>query len=406
MIVAGGVYHEKCEFPPDSKFFGPGLRGVAAIQQITDAEDSLYCCISDDDSKTLQEYSNRFGFTLEATTIPETVTFYYLHNHSNPKQQPRNASQFGCELTGIEGEAVLQYGLVEGTAVVNGTRVVYDPQNSDPEPFQSNGSQAEELALVLNRQEAESLASESDITQIFEELMGGVLEADVVIIKQGARGALVRVDGKISEVPVYKTDDVWGIGSGDVFSAVFAALWAEQGIAAEQAAMEASLATAYYCSTRQLPIPEDLEKVMGFDPTAEFVPPDAARPTVYLAAPFFDIGELWLVEEVRRILNEEGVAVTSPYHDIGSVADYESTEAVADHDLSALEASDLVFTLLDNDDSGTYFELGYAKKAGIPVVGYEHDPDYSEYTMLTGTNCEIYGDLASAIFNGVWQAYA
>ena len=38
---------------------------------------------------------------------------------------------------------------------------------------------------------------------------------------------------------------------------------------------------------------------------------------VYLAGPFFSMGQRWLVDEARRCLGELGMDVFSPFHDIG-----------------------------------------------------------------------------------------
>jgi len=406
MIIAGGTYYEECQFPPDGVLFGSGLRAAVATQTRTPSRNQLHTCIGSGDQEKLETYSNTFGFDVHATEISETVTFDYLHNHSNSQIIPNEAPAYDATLSRISGDAVLRFGLIEGTAVVSGERVVYDPQAKDPARFNANDSTAEELALVLNCKEAAQLSGEAELEPIFEELMSGSEGADVVVIKRGPRGAIVRTHGMTTMVPVYQTESVWGIGSGDVFSAVFAAEWAENMISAREAAVSASKATAYYCRHRQLSTPTELVDSFISSTPSEFISPAASEPTIYLAGPFFDIGERYLVEEVKHLLEGEGVEIVSPVHDIGLATDYDNTEDVASQDLEAIEQSDLVFALLDHQDSGTHFELGYARKIGIPVVGYADDYDPDDYTMITGAGCEIYGDLASAIYNAIWRAYA
>lgn len=406
MIIAGGSYYEECQFPYESDFFGSGVRAAAATGAMLPSRNQLHTCIGCADQERLKTYADTFDFDIHTTEIPETISFDYLHNHSNPKISPRGASDNGITLSGIDGEAVLRFGLVEGTAVVSGKRVVYDPQSSDPDPFHRNGSTADELALVLNHKEAVRLSDQDNLESIFRELMAGTAGADVVVIKLGARGAVVKTAGEISQIPVFQTTSVWGVGSGDVFSAVFAGEWAERSRPALDAALTASKATAYYCQSRVLPITMEATETLTNNASASFRSPNKTHSTIYLAGPFFDVGERFVVEEVKHILESEGANVISPIHDFGRAADYESADEVAKKDLEAIDEADLVFALLDHLDSGTHFELGYARKAEIPVIGYASDADTRDNTMINGSGCMVYGDLASAIYNAIWRSDA
>lgn len=406
MIITGGAYYEECQFPPETDFFGPGIRAAAATESRSPSPNTLHTCVAEADLSTLNTYADTYNFEVSVTEIPKTVTFDYLHNHSNNQIWPKRADQYDVTLTGISGEAVLRYGLIEGTAVVSGERVVYDPQASEPEPFHANGSSADELALVLNVDEAAKLSEEETPNLILTELTAGETSADVVVLKRGPKGAIVRTPEATSNVPAFRTDSVWGIGSGDIFSAVFAAEWAVRGQPAPDAALTASRATAYYCSWKTLPITETVVDAALSNTGGDFIAPDEPAPTIYLAGPFFDVGELFVVEEVKHILENEGVDVISPVHDIGRAADYDSTEDVAKQDLAAIDEADLVFALLDHVDSGTHFEIGYARKAGTPVIGYAHNPNARDYTMIQGSGCKVYSDLSSAIYQAVWKSYA
>lgn len=405
MIVAGGSYHEKCQFPHNRDFFGPGLRAAAATQNILPSRNQLHTCVAEDDRDILNTYSSTFEFDPHTTEIPQPITFDYLHNHSGPRLLPREATNFQETLSGITGDAILRFGLIEGTAIVSGERVVYDPQDEHPAPFHANGSEAEDLAIVLNREEAEKLSGEQEIASIFAELMEGDDGAGVVVIKRGARGAILRTGNETSQIPAFQTESVWGIGSGDVFSGVFAGEWAERERPAREAAMTAAKATAWYCQNRHLPIPRDLSTTPIESAQTHFISPEQSSPTIYLAGPFFDIGQRFVVEEVKHILENEGIDVISPVHDVGRAADHHDSETVAEKDLAAIEEADLMFALLDHPDSGTHFEVGYARKAGKPVIGYAHDSKKQEDTMISGSGCEVFGDLASAVYNAVWRAY-
>ncbi|MCD2204542.1 nucleoside 2-deoxyribosyltransferase [Halobacterium sp. KA-6] len=114
------------------------------------------------------------------------------------------------------------------------------------------------------------------------------------------------------------------------------------------------------------------------------------------------MGELWFVEEVRRILIEEGANVISPIHDVGQVDGSMTAEEIANKDLEGIDNADVVLALIDQCDSGTFFELGYANNEGQPVVAYGNKIDRSEFTMLEGSGCGLYNDLSTAIFKTLW----
>lgn len=402
MIISGGLYQEICEFPYDNRLYGPGLRSAAAIRNISSEPTQLHTFIGSNTERQAEMKAAAYDFGLKTTTIPKTVTYRYLHNHSHPVRSPK-LDNTDRELGLIEGDSILRFGYVEGTAVVKGERVVYDPQSEEEEPFHENGSQADELAIVLNRSEAQAFTGKASLPEMLNALTTGKPSADVAVIKCGPAGAVVRVQNETFEIPVYETEKVWNIGSGDVFSSIFSVYWAEYELHADEAARKASLGTAYYCSTRDLPIPRNPKEEKRFQPTERGPTLGREAPTIYLASPFFDIGEFWLMDEVHRILSEEGLNVIAPYYDIGRKEEYDNPKEMAEDDLKAIEEADGVLALIDNCDPGTTFELGYARKLGKPVVAYQHEPEQSETTMLEGAGCSVYGDLSTAIFKIIWR---
>lgn len=403
MIVAGGTYREICEFPRDEQLFGSGLRAAAALGDISTKKTEFHTFVGTDATRKARRRSGAYGFDLHRTEISETVTYHYIHNHSRARKQT-NLEPNDRALGPISGDAILRFGLVDGTAVVEGEKVVYDPQSGIAQEFHENGSQAEELALVLNRSEAESFSEEDAIDGILDDLTSGEQGADVVVIKCGSAGAIVRSDGETTEIPVFETETVWNIGSGDVFSAIFAVYWAEQGLPANEAAEKASLATAYYCGTRRLPIPANPAEVEGFDPSRREPTIGERGPSIYLAAPFFNPGEFWLMEQVWDIFTEERADIFAPLFAVGHMEDHGDPTTVAQKDLDAIEESDVLLALLDTNDPGTLFEIGYARRQGIPVVAYQTEPDQGENTMLEGSGCKVYSDLSTTIFKALWAA--
>ncbi|WP_375167134.1 MULTISPECIES: PfkB family carbohydrate kinase [unclassified Bradyrhizobium] len=83
--------------------------------------------------------------------------------------------------------------------------------------------------------------------------------AAVLVVKRGPRGAIVyQVGDDPIEIPVYRSETVFKIGSGDVFSAAFALHWGERAIDAATAADIASKSVAHFVDGHALPLPESL----------------------------------------------------------------------------------------------------------------------------------------------------
>jgi hypothetical protein len=288
---------------------------------------------------------------------------------------------------------VLRFGMLEGEAVVSAGIAVYDPQSAfDPRPFGENGSTARRLAMILNQLEARRFANEPDARKAAEAILAKG-DAAVVVLKMGSRGALVLTSEGVEHVPAYRSGNVFKIGSGDVFSAAFTQFWAVEGRSPRDAADLASRAVSRYVDTRSLPIPSADELT-----TAELVPLEAGVGRVYLAAPFFNLAERWVVEEVRNQLVDMGVPVFSPLHEIGEGPG----EVVAPLDLAGLDECQVVLAILNGSDAGTLFEVGYAVAKGIPVVALAQNMSPEDIKMPQGMGCTIVGDLATAIYQAIW----
>lgn len=402
MHVAGGVYLEYCSDPHWEELYGSGGRAAAAVSSLSNRV-VLHTYVSKQHSGTLDVLAATFGYQVNSTEISFTPSFTYTHGFSEPVIRPPCIDPQAAPSLRVEGDNILRFGFLEGDAIVNGDYVVYDPQSgSNPRPFSENGSSASHLAIVANQREIVLLTGETDIRQASYQILKGH-GAEVVVVKRAAAGAYVVAQSGEAVIPVFRTEKVWPIGSGDVFSAIFAYYWAERRIDPVEAARKASLATALYCSSQVLPIPENPENFPGFLPTPMTVEewsPTASGPSVYLAGPFFTMSARWLIREARAALQDQGMSVFSPFHDVG----YGTATDVAPADLKALEESRAVLAILDGLDAGTLFEVGYARARGIPVIALAENVSDGDLTMLTGTGCRIVSDLSSAIYHTVWTA--
>ena len=119
---------------------------------------------------------------------------------------------------------------------------------------------------------------------------------------------------------------------------------------------------------------------------------------VYLASPFFNLAERWIVEEARSLLLDMGVPVFSPLHDVGAGPGLQ----VAPLDLAGIDSSQAVLAILNGADAGTVFEVGYAVARKLPVVALAQNMRVEDLKMVEGTGCTVVEDLVSAIYQVVW----
>lgn len=390
MIVAGGTYLETCEVPGWRRLFGSGGRAAAALGELSPGT-SLHTYAFEGWTRDVEASMRACGVSASVTSIREEIEFSYFHPLSFPRMRPTAPVRQPPLI--VEGPCVLRFGFVEGDALVSAKRAVHDPQGGDLAAFRANGSAADALAVVLNEGEAKAITGVSGPESAAA--VAALHGADVVVVKRGCAGATVHRPGtRDVDVPAYQSNRVFKIGSGDVFSAAFAHHWGEAGLDAPMAAELASRAVARYVDTRSLPLPGDPAS------DAPAVEPIGGTPgRVYLAGPFFDIAQRWLVEEARDCLMRLGASVFSPLHEVGMAGD---AARLATADLAGLVACDAVLALLDGTDPGSVFEVGFARARGIPVVVLAERLGTSDATMLTGTGCEIVNDFASALYRAAW----
>lgn len=401
MDVVGGAYEEWCLRPSWHEVFGSAGRAASAIAAMAGpGKLTLHCYADARTWPVLQARCALEGTRLVSTIVQATCSFRYIHALHRPEiEGPRSVYSSIV----VRAESILRFGMLEGDAVVHGKRVVYDPQGRvTAAPFDANGSSADELFVVLNEREARMTTRLGDGATAFElaRATRALHRAHGVVLKRGPLGALV-LDGDLwTEVPAFQTDTVWKIGSGDVFAAIFALSWAMEGHSASASTFRASLATAVYCDGRGFPELSMLDVFPAKPIQVSARWKAGRRPRVYLASPIFTLAQLWLVEQARENLRGFGLEVFSPFHDVG----YGSADDVVRLDLEGIHMSDLVFAVADGLDSGTIYEIGYARAQGKPVVVYCENESTEDLKMIEGSDCLLCKDYVSSIYRALWAA--
>lgn len=399
--VVGGIYREQCISPRSDEVYGSAGRAALALTAL--GCPAFLHGYFDEQTRDVFEQHRAWTEKLELRVSPinKAGRFLYRHWLATPTIFEPSTPASAIE---VRADSVLRFGMLEGEAVVQAKRAVYDPQNTkSPKRFFDNGSVADELALVLNEFQARSLVGEAPLLELVERLLK-MGEAQVVVIKRGPFGALVAAGSDRWSVPAYLSEQVWKIGSGDHFAAHFAYQWLHRNLPPHEAADLASRATANYASNRGILLDEHSLFEKPRQPIS--ISPRVLagyRPTVYLAGPFFTLAQRWLVDEVRDQLHSMRLNVFSPIHDVGD--DGESSE-LASKDLAAIDASDALFAIADGFDPGTVFEVGYARAKNKPVVVYAENEKERHFTMLDGSGCYRCSDFVSAIYHTVWSSIA
>lgn len=396
LSIIGGSYLENCIDPSYQELYGSGLRAAAALSK-KGFDINFYSLISEDLRELAELKSRTFGYKCSYWTTKDTIEFDYYHPLTLPSIINYDDKSPTHELEISEYGDFLYYGMLEANFVFQGNYVVYDPQNY--KSFKTTGSTAKHLAIILNKKEALHFSkSKSDDFSIIGSELLETENAEVVVIKNGVKGAYVVDKHGISEIPVFMTTHVWPIGSGDVFTATFAWQWIIEKKSPSDAAYCASRMTAIFCQTMQLPVNESSEKL---------IPRETKNSTnkIYLAGPFFNVAERWIINEIRNILIDFGNEVFSPLHDVGIIDAnkmYSKSTNIAKKDLDALTKCDTILAIVSGLDAGTLFEVGFAKAIKKRVIILAQNVNENDLTMLIGSECEITKDLSTAIYMASW----
>ena len=393
--VVGGTYREVVVDPPFKRVVGSGLR--AAIELGMECT-RFHTSVSADDNAARTTLASMLGDRWVSTDRSDWVEFTYRTPVSRSAMVGGEAATFSLPVRLEGGDAVL-FGMVECDATVVGAdRLVIDPQGSmSVEDIAA--SSAGRMCAVLNRHEARSMAGVDGVGDAARRLRDR-FDCDAVVVKCGAAGAVVCDSSGESVVAAVPSALVWPVGSGDTFTAAFAAAWFA-GASPDEAIESASERTAVAVDASHV-APATAVEPPGFAwsvSTACFDDP----PSVYLAAAFETTAQRWLVDEVRSALRDVGVRVFSPLHDVGVVGD--DPTAHVRRDLEGVVQCDAMLVLSDSCGRGTFVEAGVALSAGVPVVVLAERVAEWQHTVLRGAGASFTRDLSTSVYWAAWAAF-
>jgi nucleoside 2-deoxyribosyltransferase len=384
--VVGGTYWERCLEPDWSAMYGSGYR-AASLLAAGGVDVTLTTRVGRHDEQSLRTYvasQPRMTLDLAVDDLP-TMEFNYACPLDEPRIWPPHDGVVAVPMNAA-GDVVLAFGMLDGRISYYADTAVWDPQSVFPLAPSSVGK-SRRLAIVANAGQIRALGGSADLSIAMTRLAQAE-RADVVIAKNGLAGASVLHGGAEFRVPAYASTGAFSIGSGDVFSAVFTRVWALEGLSVEIAADIASRAVAAYTASQSL---DGLDtQTMTKRQSAPIVPQPGR---VYLAAPFFDLGQKALLDIAEHALKEAGMSVASPLRIVGRgpAAD------VAPADLALLASCAGVFAILTDRDVGTVFELGWAHDRGLHAVAYAPNLAEHQRTMLQGNGVQLFDDFSMAV---------
>jgi nucleoside 2-deoxyribosyltransferase len=110
---------------------------------------------------------------------------------------------------------------------------------------------------------------------------------------------------------------------------------------------------------------------------------------VYLAAPFFNQPELAFTENVAKVLRanfSERILLYVPHQDTGIILTPQSSDEdrtlVFEKNVAELRRAQILILLLDNEDSGTCWEMGYGYANNLSMIGLWTDVRKGPNLML------------------------
>lgn len=260
MIIAGGTYLERCRYPKWERIFGSGMRAAIAASGLSEGT-VLHSYIPSIWKADAEATLSSFGIVGRLVPTRYELIFEYLDTlqKSFVPDVPDDKEQEMPLI--LDGDVVLRFGFMEGTAKVEGRTVVYDPQNSYAK-FHANGSTADRLAMILSEEELLGFGGLGDYASPTNDNLAAAAQnvfdskpaPQIILTKDRLGGLQVFFDGCPISIKSYAAESYFRIGAGDVLAVAFAHAWGELNMDPLEAADFAARSIAYFVEDARLPL--------------------------------------------------------------------------------------------------------------------------------------------------------
>jgi hypothetical protein len=267
MIIAGGTYLERCQYPKWNRLFGSGMRsaiGASGLSSNTVLHTYVPSAWRDDVNATLSS----FAISGNLRPTKHELVFGYLDTLQKSFIPPEPEEKE--ETLSVQGDVVLRFGMMEGEAKVAGRTVVYDPQYSW-KPFHQNDSTADRLAMILSENELLDFGGiRASSRDKMEDLIRAALDVfdrkpgpQVILAKDRLGGLTVFQGDDRTKIPSYAAESYFRIGAGDILATAFTHAWGERSMDPIAAADYAARCSAYFVEGARLPLlpPKELSSL-------------------------------------------------------------------------------------------------------------------------------------------------
>lgn len=403
MTIYGGFYHEKCIFPEWDQIYGSAGRAAAILSNFTK---DLTLNTFYNEKEYLDIFTNLYNINYTLNYTPFNIQFNYFHTFSRPEFFiSKNLEMNKLSSIKIEDNSVICFGTIEAnTPLIKSKYAIFDFQSSKFINLYNEKNEIENLAFIMNLEEAKYISKESSIEKIKDFFFSTISNLKVLVLKDGPFGGFLFNDEKLQlKIPIYKSNFIFKIGTGDIFTSIFGYFWINQKenkLSLEEILNYSSFATAFYSKNYKSQYKKNFLDTFRNNPYEKlFFNKLNFKNKVYLAGPFFNMSQRWQIEDTKKQLEKLNFDVFSPIHHVG----IGESNDIAQKDLKGLDDCDSVFAILNGYDPGTVFEIGYAIAKGKKVVLFSEQKDNVNLTMFKGTDCLIFDDITTALYTLVWE---
>lgn len=262
--------------------------------------------------------------------------------------------------------------------------VFIDPKTNDKSISAAKGLLKYITVLLVNEEEAFKITETNDLTQAINALLN--CGSEYTVLKRGHLGSILISKEGITHYPAYKSKVMCTLGSGDVFAGALTTTF----LRTKDIHYSMRIATCVAANFIESFEVESIVTRAGVEEDIlyrELRTSHTSDKFIYLAGPFFNEQQILWLELVCNSLENASFKVISPSRENGIITmntSFEERKEIFEKDINLLEKANIVVALLDNDDPGTIFEIGYAFQKNIPIFALKTSQSQLNNMILFG----------------------